>query len=98
MQFPPEIISTKLSILLRRNIIFVILGNVIDVTLGADEFIERISPSSRFGRWGKTNRKYYFINTFLICPLFFRIILYPFCSFSNLYPLRSYIYEIEFGI
>ena len=33
MQFPPEIISTKLSKLLRRNIIFVILGNVIDVPL-----------------------------------------------------------------
>ena len=37
-QFPPEIISTKLSKLLRYNIIqtLVILGNVIDVTIVAD--------------------------------------------------------------
>lgn len=37
-QFPPEIISTKLSKLLRYNIIqtFVVFGNVIDIAVVAD--------------------------------------------------------------
>ena len=37
-QFPPEIISTKFSKLLRYNIIqtLVILGNIVDVTIVAD--------------------------------------------------------------
>ena len=40
MQFPPEIISTKFSKLLRYNIIqtLVILGNVVDVAIVADGF------------------------------------------------------------